>query len=76
MVGPKIASRFLTQACSALARCGVSASMLDQSLPAGLVHRVPLNRRAWANEDLELALDTLEYDGAVFSGPHGERARK
>lgn len=72
---PKIPSRFLTDACSALAGCDVSASLLEEGLPAGLVQRVPLNRRAWAPEELKFALDALEYDGAVFTGPTGGAKR-
>jgi RecB family exonuclease len=72
---PRIPSRFLTDACSALAGVTVNARMLEEGLPAGLVQRVPLVRRAWAPEELGLALDALEYDAGVFVGPSGTALR-
>jgi len=69
---PRIASRFLVDACSALCGCSVTPAMLDDGLPRGLVQRVPLSRRGWPEGELRLALDTLEYDDAVFSGPAGD----
>ena len=72
---PKIASRFLVEACSALAGLAVTASDLDAGLPASLVRRVPLGERRWSPDELELALDTREYDAAVFEGGSGEPPR-
>jgi len=67
----RMPSRFLTEACSAVAGLGLAGVLIDEGLPAGLVHRVPLNRRRWGAEDLRLALDEVEYDAAVFGGPDG-----
>lgn len=72
---PRIPSRFVAEVCSALAGCSVSASTIENGAPGGLVAHVPLNRRAWDAEQLGLALDTLEYDGAVFTGPSGRERR-
>jgi RecB family exonuclease len=69
---PKIPSRFLTEACSALAGCGVGGELVDSDSRGGLISRVPLGR---APGDADLALDMLEYDSAVFSGPTGLAGR-
>jgi RecB family exonuclease len=71
---PRIASRFLAAAASCLCGFSMDASQLDGGL-AGLVERVPLTRRRWPPEALQLALDVLEYDEAVFAGPEGDLRR-
>jgi RecB family exonuclease len=72
---PRIPSRFLLDACSALRGWSVSAALLEDGAPDGLVERVPLNRRAWTPAQLGLALDSLEYDAAAFTGPTGDARR-
>jgi RecB family exonuclease len=72
---PRLPSRFLLEACSALSGCTVTASMVEEGLPAGLVRRVPLNQQPWDREELELALDAFEYDAGVFTGPTGSARR-
>ncbi len=64
---PRVASHFLTDACSALAGFSIGAQMLDDGLPVGLVRRVPMGRTAGP----EAALDARQYDAAVFAGGDG-----
>jgi len=73
---PRIPSRFVLEACSALAGCSLSARAIEDGGAGGIVAHVPLNRRAWDAEQLGLALDALEYDGAVFTGPTGRELRR
>jgi RecB family exonuclease len=73
---PRIPSRFLTDTCSALVGFSVTDALLEAGLPAGLVRRVPMNRRDWTPDELELALDAFEYDGAVFVGRDGAARRR
>jgi RecB family exonuclease len=73
---PRVVSRFVVEACSALLGWTVPAGAIEDGLPAGLVRRVPLNRSApgvRSPGELELALDELEYDAAVFVGQAGLR---
>ncbi|MCK4284451.1 MAG: exodeoxyribonuclease V subunit gamma, partial [Candidatus Brocadiae bacterium] len=60
---PRMPSRFIADTCAAL---GVQAE--SSASKAGLVHSVPLNRRAWDRQEMGLALDAFEYDAAVFAG--------
>lgn len=72
---PRVASRFLTEACAALVGFSVHPENVRQGLPAGLVERVPLQRKAWTGEGARPALDPWEYDAAVFRGAEGQRLR-
>lgn len=71
---PRMPSRFLRDVCSALLGFSTTGDVMGKDAPAGLVTRVPLVRRVWPKEDKALALDALEYDGAVFGdAPDGAR---
>lgn len=67
---PRMPSRFLAEACAAL-----GAGSPARGIEAGLMRNVRLNRAAREPAELALALDEVEYDGAVFAGggPGGRR---
>jgi len=70
---PRIPSRFLADACSALVGFRMDAELLQQGLPAGVVERVPAAGRGMPANRLHLALDAVEYDAAVYAGrPDGQ----
>ncbi|GAG48961.1 unnamed protein product, partial [marine sediment metagenome] len=66
---PRMPSRFLGDACSALAGVTVRASTLEQGFPGEWFRRVPLDPWGRAGAEATSALDSREYDAAVFQGP-------
>jgi RecB family exonuclease len=72
---PRLPSRFLTEACSALTGLPVTAETLNEGRPSGLVERVPMDGRRRVLGDLSLAIDECEHDGAVFAGQEDGRLR-